>query len=87
MHYFFALIGILAVGNVYMLSRRTKKSRNVGKEATEDRIATVKRHDDLVRKLDQEQEDATKRVELQNKMFDMFKQVREEHKDDESEDK
>ena len=82
MQYFFALIGVLVVGNFYMIFRRNKKNRSVGKEATANRVATVRRHDDLVRKLDHEQEEASKRVELQNKMFEMFQQVRDKHKDD-----
>ena len=76
MPYLFALIGALVVVNIFMLVKRSRKTRDVGKDATAQRIATVKRHDALVRKLDREQEDAARRVELRNKTFEMYDQVR-----------
>ena len=85
MPYLFAIIAILVVANFYMLFRRNKKKRDVGKDATSKRVATVKRHDDLVRKLDYEQADAKRRVELQNKTFEMYEQVRKQAEADEQE--
>ena len=76
MPYLFAVIGILVVANFYLLFKRGKKGRNVGKDATAERVATVKRHDDLVRQLDLEQMDAARRVELRNKTLDMYEEVR-----------
>ena len=76
MPYLFAIIGILVVANFYLLFRRNKKGRNVGRKAVSERVASIKRHDDLVRKLDLEQEEASRRVELRNKTFEMYDQVR-----------
>ena len=76
MPYLFAIVGILVVFNFYMLFKRSKKGRNVGKKAASEREAMIKNHDSLVRKLNIEQEDAARRVELRNKTFDMYDQVR-----------
>ena len=88
MPYLFAIIAILVVANFYMLFRRSKKSRNIGKETKADRIASVKNYDSLKRKLEFEQQDAIRRLELRNKTFEMYEQVRrqaeaEEEKSDE----
>ena len=76
MEYFFILIGILVVVNFYLLFKRTKRSRFTKKNAQAERMANIKRRDDLIRKLDLEQKDAAKRVELRNKTFEMYEQVR-----------
>ena len=76
MPYLFIVIAILVVVNFYMLFKRNRKSRNIGKEASKEREESVKRYDNLVRKLSHEQEEAARRVELQNKTFDMYDQVR-----------
>ena len=76
MPYLFTVIAILVIVNLYMLFRRRNKSRKVGKDAAAERIAMVKHHDDIIRKLDHEQADAKRRVELQNKTFEMYEQVR-----------
>ena len=82
MPYFFVIIALLVVANFYFLFRRNKKSRDVGAKAKAERIATVKRHDDLIRKLDYEQEDAERQVDLRNKMIEMYDQVRKSHESD-----
>ncbi|MCL2125624.1 MAG: hypothetical protein FWH33_06520 [Oscillospiraceae bacterium] len=76
MPYLFAVIAILVVANFYLLFRRRNKGRNVGKTAKAQREAQVKHHADLVRKLDREQEDAARRVELRNKTLEMYEQVK-----------
>ena len=76
MEYFFILIGILVVVNFYLLFKRTKRSRFTKKNAQAERMANIKRRDDLIRKLDLEQKDAARRVELRNKTFEMYEQVR-----------
>ena len=76
MPYLFTVIAVVVVVNFFLLFRSRKRKSNVGKKATDERIATVKRHEDLVRKLDFEQADAIRRVELQNKTFEMYEQVR-----------
>ena len=84
MSYFFVIIALLVVANFYFLFKRGKRGRNVGKKATEERIATVKRHDSLVRTLDLEQEEAARRVELRKKTFEMYEQVRRQAERDEA---
>ena len=76
MEYFFILIGILVVFNFYLLFKRSKKSRFTRKGVKADRMANIKNRDDLIRKLDLEQKDAARRVELRNKTFEMYEQVR-----------
>ena len=76
MEYLFAIVGILVVFNFYLLFKRSRKGRNVGKETTANRVAMEKSHDALVRKLNYEQQDAARRVELRNKTLDMYEQVR-----------
>ena len=76
MPYLFAIIALIIIANFYMLFKRSKKSRNVGKDATAKRIASVKNYDDLKRKLDFEQQDAIKHVELRKKTWEMYEQVR-----------
>ena len=85
MPYLIIVIALLVVVNFYMLFVRSKRSRNVGKNATAERIKSVKHHDYLVRKLDHEQEEAAKYVELRNKTLDMYEQVRKQSKTDEHE--
>ena len=70
-----ALIIIAAI-NGYMIFARRKKKKGLLKEAKEGRMATEKRHEDLKRKLVHEQEYLVKYVELQNRMFELFEQVR-----------
>ena len=84
MPYFLTIIGMLIVGNFYLLFKRNKKGRNAGKQATAERIATVKHHDDLVRRLDHEQVEASRRVELQNKTLEMYEQVRKQAESNEN---
>ena len=79
MHYFFVIVAVLVVLNFFFLFKRSKKNRDVGKRATEDRKATVKAHGDLVRRLKYEQYDAARRIELRNKTFELYDQVRREH--------
>ena len=83
MPYLFAIIGLLIVFNFYMLFRRSRKGGGSKKSAAAKRMETAKQHDDLVRKLDHEQEDAARRVELRNKTLEMYEQVRKKAEADE----
>ena len=85
MPYLFAIIGILIAANFYFLFKRGKKGQNTRKNAAANRAATVKRHEDLIRKLDREQIEAIKRVELRNKTLEMYEQVRREAEEAERE--
>ena len=83
MEFLFVIIALLVVANFYFLFKRGSKGRNVRKKAAEERIATVKNHEDLVRKLGHEQEEAARRVELRNKTLEMYEQVRRLAEEDE----
>jgi len=85
MTYFFAIIAIVVVVNIYLLFKNSKRKRNVGKESTKQRIETEKHHEELVRKLGYEQEDALRRVELRNKTLEMYEQVRRQAEEQEQE--
>ena len=87
MPYFIVIVGLLVVVNFYMLYVRSKSSRSVKKKATAERIKTVRQHDDLVRKLDHEQEEAAKHIALQNKTLDLYEQVRTQAEIDEQKNK
>ena len=76
MTYFLTIIGILVAGNFYMLYKRGKKSRSFKKDAAAERAAITKNRDYITRKLDIEQKEAEKRVELRNKTLEMYDQVR-----------
>ena len=84
MSYFFAVIAIVVVVNLYLLFKfNSRKKRNIGKETTRQRIETEKHHEELVRKLDFEQQDAERRVELKNKTLELYEQVRRQAEADE----
>ena len=87
MPYFFVIVALLVIVNFYFLFKRGKRSRNIGEETKARRIASEKYHDDLVRKLDHEQEDAARRVDLQNRTFDMYDLVRKQAEEREREQK
>jgi len=76
MEYLFAIAGILVIVNLYMFFKRYKKGRYTRKNVESERMAIVKRHADLELKLKREQEDAARRVELQNKTLELYEQVR-----------
>ena len=77
MPYFFAIIGVVIICNFFMFSSRRKKSRNVYQKVKNERIASERNLDNLKLRLNHEQLDLAKRVELQNRMFELFAQVRE----------
>ena len=78
MPYIIIVVVLLVIVNFYMLYKRRKYSQNVGKRATADRIRTVRKQNELIRRLDSEQEEAEKYVELRNKTLEMYEQVRRE---------
>ena len=74
--YFLVMVVLIIIANAFILVRRNKKTRYMRKDAEAERKKLELQHDNLVRKLDREQEEAAKRVELRNKTFDMYEQVR-----------
>ncbi|MCL2045587.1 MAG: hypothetical protein FWG88_04300 [Oscillospiraceae bacterium] len=76
-------IGILNLG---VMIYRSKRRSEAASAVEQERIDTVFRHDSLVRKLDNEQDEAARFVELRNKTFEMFELVRKNHENDDNED-
>ena len=76
MPFLLAIIGFVILLNIYMLIMRRKKNRNPKKGATSQRESHVRHHEDLVRRLEREQEDAARHVELRNKTLEMYEMVR-----------
>ena len=81
MPYFFTIVGVIIIINFYMLYARRKKRRDIYTNAKEERAASEKNLENVRRKLDREQAGYARHVELQNKMFEMYEQVRREAKD------
>ena len=80
-----AYLMIIVLAN-FAVSVFYKRRANTGKDSAERREETVQRHDDLVRKLDHEQDEAAKHVEQRNRTLEMYEQVRKEHENDEDDD-
>ena len=76
MGYLFVIVAIVIAVNFYMFSLRRKKSRGAAKRRDEERAQTQKRHEDLKRRLDYEQQDAARRIALRNKTFELYDIVR-----------
>jgi len=74
--YLIAIIVIVLIGNAFLVFWLHRRNRNEAREARENRIAASRRNTELIRRNEQEQEDAAKRVELRNKTLKMFEQVR-----------
>ena len=64
--------------NFFMLYRRLRRDRpgKIGKAAMQEKEAAEWRGREIQRRLDREQEEAAKRVELRNKTFELYDQVR-----------
>ena len=85
MNYFFIILAALVALNLYLLLRRSKKGRNAGRDATARREEIVKHHDELVRMLELEQDEAARRVELRNRTYELYDQVRKQGEKEEQE--
>ena len=81
MVYAFTIVGIVIAANFYMFYARRKKSRAIYQKANERREASDRDLDNLKRKLNREQANFAKRVELQNRTFQLYDQVRRESAD------
>jgi len=64
--------------NFFMLYRRLRRERpgKPGKAAMQEKEAAKWRGREIQRRLDCEQEEAVRRVELRNKTFELYEQVR-----------
>jgi hypothetical protein len=73
-----AIIFIIIAINFFMLYLRLKRDRHpkITKAAVEEKEASEWREKEIKRRIDSEQADAVKFVELQNKTFELYEQVR-----------
>ena len=64
--------------NLFFLYRRLKrdKSRRPKRKALDEQRAAVLRDNEIKRRLEREQDDAMRRVELRNRYFELLEQVR-----------
>ena len=76
MGYIYALIGVIFIGNFYLLYSRNKKNRNKASKVATERVRTVRQHEDTKRRLQNEQTEAARRIELRNKTHEMYEMVR-----------
>jgi flagellar biosynthesis/type III secretory pathway M-ring protein FliF/YscJ len=74
----------MVFANLAVMVLRSRTRSGDKKDPTEEREENANRHDDLVRKLDNEQEDAAKKVELKNKTLELYDQVRQDHEDNDN---
>ena len=76
MKYVYAIMLVVIAVNFYMVFTRHKKNRDERKRDANEQLASVKALKEVQRKLDTEQDNLAKRVELQNRTFELFDQVR-----------
>ncbi|MCL1835310.1 MAG: hypothetical protein FWG48_04040 [Oscillospiraceae bacterium] len=76
MVYFYIIIGVVVAANFYVIYARRKRRRNPHKELVEQRRASERNIEQVRRRLNYEQTDAARRVELQNKTLEMYETVR-----------
>jgi len=75
-----AIIFFVIAINFFMLFARLKgtRPRKIEKAAMEEKEAVEWRDREIQRRLDREQEDAIKQIELRNKTLELYEQVRKE---------
>ena len=73
---FVALFFIFLLFNVIIIFSKSRKARQQMKQIKDERIAAQKREQSLKNDLHKEQKEAERRIELQNKTFELYDQVR-----------
>ena len=82
-----AVLMFMVVANFAIMLIRNRARPRDEKGAADDSKQSVQRHDNLVRKLDTEQEEAAKYVERRNRTLELYDEVRKQHEnEDEKED-
>jgi len=76
--YLVAIIAFVIVLNFFMLFMRLKrdKAKKSAYPAAQEEQAAVHRHREIQRRLDREQEELAHIVEMRNKTFEIYAQVR-----------
>jgi len=79
--YMIAIIFLVIIFNFFFLYKRLKRdhTRKPSREVLEEQKAAVLRDREIKRRLDREQEEDARYVELRNNMFDLYEQVRRKH--------
>ncbi|MCL2152509.1 MAG: hypothetical protein FWH57_06215 [Oscillospiraceae bacterium] len=72
------IVFFVIAANFFMVFRRLKRNRHpkISKAAMEEIEAAQWRDKEIKRRLDREQEEAERYVELRNKTFELYEQVR-----------
>ena len=76
MGYLLVVILIILIGNAFFFYRQYKRNRKPYVRSTPEEKAAIYRAHEIQRRLDREQEDAAKQVELRNKTLALYEQVR-----------
>ena len=76
MPYFLTIAGVVLVVNFFMFFMRRRKGRDRFLRLEHERMVAERESEKLRRQLQREQVEFARRVELQNKTFDMYEQVR-----------
>ena len=74
--YLVAVIMILLLGNAFFFYRNYKKNRKPTVRSTPEEKAVIYREHEIQRRLDREQEESARYVELRNKTLALYEQVR-----------
>ena len=85
MEWIFVVIAIALLINLFLIFSRNKKKMKTAKRMRSDRLLTLKKHEDLKRRLNTEQENAAKHIERRNKTLELYRQVKEQINEQENE--
>ena len=73
---FVALVFIFLLFNVVFIYSKSRKARQAMKKIKDERVAAQKYEETLKDNLSKEQKDAKRKLDLQNKTFELYEQVR-----------
>ena len=81
---FVALVFIFLLFNVVFIYSKSRKARQAMKQIKEERVAAQRYEETLKDNLSREQKEAARKLELQNKTFELYDQVRKQAAKDEA---
>ena len=73
---FVLIIALIILLVIFVIYSQGKKSRKLREKSKAQYKKTLREHEHLKRRLDYEQDDAARRVELRNKTLEMYEQVK-----------
>ena len=82
---FVGILFLFLLLNAVLIFHKSRKTRQQMKQIKEERIAAQRREESIKGDLSKEQADAERRIELQNKTFELYDQVRKNAEEKESE--